>query len=144
MSGIPEPARPAPRRARNTFAQSAANAATAEPVAQQPDATPVTAATRTATPATPRATKPATAATRHEAVARKPRKRKVQTTDILLSLPEELKERMVATLDHTRPRTGIRSQQMFIRLAIEQLCARLEDQHNGGERFPQPADEIDI
>lgn len=119
MSGIPEPTRPTPRRARNTFAQAKeslaaddAISATPAPVAQQ------------AAPA--------------------PKKRKVATTDILLSVSEELKERMVATLEHTRPRTGITSQQQFIRIAIEQLCKRLESDFNNGEAFPPPAQGVNL
>ena len=95
MSGIPEPTRPTPRRARNTFAQAKeslaaddAISATPAPVAQQAGATPAPVAQQAA---------PA------------PKKRKVATTDILLSVSEELKERMVAPLEHTRPRTGITS-----------------------------------
>ncbi|MEU2004643.1 hypothetical protein ACH47B_26945 [Rhodococcus sp. NPDC019627] len=146
MSAIPKPAPPAPRSARNTFKQAAAKTtATPEPVAPEP------AATSSVTPATtaPRATPTATPQQRKAsapAPARQPteRKRKAQTTDILLSLEEELKDRMVAALEHTRPRTGIKSQQVFIRTAIDQLCARLENQYNNGEPFPAPADEIAI
>lgn len=143
MSGIPEPARPAPRssRQRNVFAQAAESskteaetpatpqqpAATTDPVAQQPAATTA-----------PVAQRPATRGKRRED------KRKAATTDILLSLEVDLKERMVATLEHTRPRTGITSQQMFIRVAIEQLCARLEADYNNGELFPQPAEDITL
>jgi len=130
MSGIPEPTRPTPRRARNTFAQAKeslaaedAISATPAPVAQQAGATPAPVAQQAA---------PA------------PKKRKVATTDILLSVSEELKERMVATLEHTRPRTGITSQQQFIRIAIEQLCKRLESDFNNGEAFPPPAQGVNL
>ncbi|AHD24200.1 hypothetical protein Y013_26270 (plasmid) [Rhodococcus pyridinivorans SB3094] len=130
MSGIPEPTRPTPRRARNTFAQAKeslaaddAISATPVPVAQQAGATPAPVAQQAA---------PA------------PKKRKVATTDILLSVSEELKERMVATLEHTRPRTGITSQQQFIRIAIEQLCKRLESDFNNGEAFPPPAQGVNL
>nr|WP_012476969.1 hypothetical protein [Rhodococcus sp. NS1]ABI79369.1 hypothetical protein PNSL1.041 [Rhodococcus sp. NS1] len=130
MSGIPEPTRPTPRRARNTFAQAKeslaaddAISATSAPVAQQAGATPAPVAQQAA---------PA------------PKKRKVATTDILLSVSEELKERMVATLEHTRPRTGITSQQQFIRIAIEQLCKRLESDFNNGEAFPPPAQGVNL
>lgn len=130
MSGIPEPTRPTPRRARNTFAQAKeslaaddAISATTAPVAQQAGATPAPVAQQAA---------PA------------PKKRKVATTDILLSVSEELKERMVATLEHTRPRTGITSQQQFIRIAIEQLCKRLESDFNNGEAFPPPAQGVNL
>lgn len=130
MSGIPEPARPAPRRSRNTFEQAAQSMRTG-------DATP-------ATPATP-ATQPA--AVEPAPVAQQPepqKKRKAATTDILLSLSEDLKKRMVATLEHTRPRTGITSQQQFIRTAIDQLCKRLESEFNNGEAFPPPVENVNL
>lgn len=119
MSGIPEPARPAPRRSRNTFEQAAQSLkeGTATP-AVQPDATQKAVAQQTVPT---------------------PKKRKAATTDILLSLTEDLKDRMVATLEYTRPRTGITSQQQFIRTAIDQLCTRLETDFNDGEAFPPPA-----
>lgn len=136
MSGIPEPARPAPRsaRTRNVFAQAAeSNKTEAETPAtsRQPDATPAPVAQRPAAA-------PETRGKRRED------KRKAATTDILLSLEIDLKERMVATLEHTRPRTGITSQQKFIRIAVEQLCARLEADYNNGEPFPPPAEDITI
>lgn len=141
MSGIPEPTRPAPRRARNTFAQAReslavddAISATPAPVAQQSAATSAPVAQQSA----------ATSAPVAQPVAPAPKKRKVATTDILLSVSEELKERMVATLEHTRPRTGITSQQQFIRIAIEQLCKRLESDFNNGETFPPPAQGINL
>ncbi|QTJ71365.1 hypothetical protein HYG77_38645 (plasmid) [Rhodococcus sp. ZPP] len=114
-----------------------------EPVAPEPAATSPVAPATTAPSATPTATPQQRKAS---APARQPaeKKRKAQTTDILLSLEEELKDRMVAALEHTRPRTGIKSQQVFIRTAIDQLCARLENQYNNGEPFPAPADEIAI
>lgn len=71
-------------------------------------------------------------------------KRKVATTDILLSVDVELKERMVAALLHTQARTGITSQQQFIRVAIEQLCSRIEEHYNAGDPFPAPAEGIHV
>lgn len=144
MSGIPEPARPAPRR-RNTFAQAAQTMKTA-------DATPATGATP-ATDTTQQAPAPQPAAQPVQAAptvvaqqqpATAPKKRKAATTDILLSLEVDLKDRMVATLEHTRPRTGIKSQQLFIRTAIDQLCSRLEAEYNNGEAFPPPASNINL
>ncbi|USI93064.1 hypothetical protein [Rhodococcus pyridinivorans] len=141
MSGIPEPTRPTPRRARNTFAQAReslaaddAISATPAPVAQQAGATPAPVAQQAGATPAPVAQQAAPA----------PKKRKVATTDILLSVSEELKERMVATLEHTRPRTGITSQQQFIRIAIEQLCKRLESDFNNGEAFPSPAQGVNL
>jgi hypothetical protein len=144
MSAIPKPAPPAPRSARNTFKQAAAQTtAMPEPVAPELAATsPVSPATTT-----PPATSTATPQQRKSPTPAKlpaEKKRKAQTTDILLSLEEELKGRMVAALEHTRPRTGIKSQQQFIRTAIDQLCTKLETQYNCGEPFPAPADEIAI
>ena len=159
MSKIPQPARPVPRSTRNTFAQAAATT-TAMPDAVASEST-ATSPTATATSPTAPATSPAAAATvtrsatssatprqrKAASASTKPateKKRKAQTTDILLSLEEELKDRMVAALEHTRPRTGIKSQQVFIRTAIDQLCTKLETQYNNGEPFPAPADEIAI
>lgn len=145
MSKIPQPARPVPRSARNTFAQAAAtttampDAVASESTATSP-ATPATVSRSATSSATPRQRKAASA----PAKPATEKKRKAQTTDILLSLEEELKDRMVAALEHTRPRTGIKSQQVFIRTAIDQLCTKLETQYNNGEPFPAPADEIAI
>lgn len=58
-----------------------------------------------------------------------------KSADILLSLPVELKERMVNTITWTQPYTGIGHQQKFIRKAITDLCDRLEEQFNAGEAF---------
>ena len=124
MSGIPEPARPAPRRSRNTFEQAAQSL-------KGEAATPVLQSEATQKPVA-----------QHTAPV--PKKRKAATTDILLSLTEDLKDRMVATLEYTRPRTGITSQQQFIRTAIDQLCTRLETEFNDGQAFPPPAQGINL
>ncbi|TPG28082.1 hypothetical protein [Mycolicibacterium hodleri] len=58
-----------------------------------------------------------------------------KSVDILLSLPEELKERMVNTITWTQPLTGISQQQRFIRKAILELCERLEHDFNAGKPF---------
>lgn len=58
-----------------------------------------------------------------------------KSADVLLSLPVELKERMVNTITWTQPYTGIGHQQKFIRKAIADLCERLEDEFNAGEPF---------
>ncbi|MHA7659203.1 hypothetical protein ACX9NJ_27685 [Mycobacterium sp. ML2] len=65
-------------------------------------------------------------------------KRLVGSKDILLSLPEDLKTRMVNTITWSHPYTGIGQQQKFIRKAIADLCERLEQQHNQGKPFPEP------
>lgn len=54
---------------------------------------------------------------------------------IALTIPEDLKTRMVNTLAWTTPHTGINKQQQFIRKAIEEMCERLEAAHNNGQRF---------
>jgi hypothetical protein len=63
----------------------------------------------------------------------------VGSKDILLSVPEELKERMVNTIKWSYPHTGIGQQQKFIRKAIADLCERLENEYNQGEPFPESA-----
>lgn len=167
---IPDPVRPAPRR-RNTFEQAAqglsaesANATTstvtqpapaaaeatqsAPPVPDAPSAAPQPVAPAAVAPPVaaqqPPAAQPAPAAVVQQAAPPVEKKRKKDTMDILLSVPEDLKQRMVATLEHTRPRTGITSQQQFIRTAIEQLCKRLEQELNNGEQYPAPADQITL
>lgn len=76
---------------------------------------------------------------RSTAVAEAPAKRMVGSKDILLSVPEELKERMVNTIKWSYPHTGIGQQQKFIRKAIADLCERLENEYNQGEPFPESA-----
>lgn len=61
--------------------------------------------------------------------------------DILFSLPDEEKARMVNTIAHTQARTGIKHQSRFLRYAIAQLCAQLEEKYNNGEPFEAPAEE---
>lgn len=58
-----------------------------------------------------------------------------KAVDILLSVPEELKERMVNVITWTQPYTGISTQQAFIRRAIAMLCDQLERELNAGEPF---------
>ena len=66
-------------------------------------------------------------------------KRLSNSRDVLLSLPEDLKDRMVNTIAWTNMHTGISHQQKFIRRAIEELCERLESDHNQGAPFPTAA-----
>lgn len=66
-------------------------------------------------------------------------KRPVASKDILLSLPEDAKDRMVNTIKWTQPHTGIGQQSKFIRRAITELCERLEREFNNGQVFPTPA-----
>lgn len=67
--------------------------------------------------------------------ARRP-KRPADTTDILLSLPTELAERLESVLAYTYPHTGVKTKQQFIRTAIAQACADHENRYNDGDRWP--------
>lgn len=67
------------------------------------------------------------------------KKRPGGSADILLSIPEELKERMVNTITWSQPHTGIAHQQKFIRKAITDLCERYERDFNRGDAFPPRA-----
>jgi hypothetical protein len=58
-----------------------------------------------------------------------------KSVDILLSVPEDLKERMVNTITWTQPHTGISQQQKFIPKAITDLCDRFEREFNAGQAF---------
>jgi hypothetical protein len=71
-------------------------------------------------------------------VAEVPNKRLVGSKDVLLSLPEDLKERMVNTITWCAPYTRIVHQQKFIRKAIEDLCEAYENEYNQGKPFPEP------
>ncbi|AYF78137.1 hypothetical protein D7D52_34780 [Nocardia yunnanensis] len=63
-------------------------------------------------------------------------KRLAGSSDILLSLPTDLKDRMERVIAYTRPYTGVDSQQEFIRRAVAKACAEHEGQYHNGERFP--------
>ncbi|WP_433603749.1 hypothetical protein ACQPXH_33155 (plasmid) [Nocardia sp. CA-135953] len=67
--------------------------------------------------------------------ARRP-KRPADTTDILLSVPTELSERLESVLAYTYPHTGVKSKQAFIRAAIARACAEHEARFNDGDRWP--------
>lgn len=90
---------------------------------------------------------PAPARPRPAAVAPEPqapvRNKRIagDSRDILFSLPDEEKARMVNTIAHTSARTGIKHQSRFLRYAIAQLCAQLEEKYNNGEPFEAPAEE---
>ncbi|WP_369028700.1 hypothetical protein, partial [Nocardia farcinica] len=53
-------------------------------------------------------------------------KRLAGSSDVLLSLPSDLKDRMESVIAYTYPHTGINQQQAFIRWSITKLCAELE------------------
>lgn len=126
MTGIPDPQFPDPQRKRRS---SIAQSATASDPAVGP-------------PADPPGPPPNRATVPRPTVAVQPDRdahRKGGTRDILLSLPDDAKERMVRTIAFTMPYTGIRHQQVFIRRAIDELCSNLEGQYNGGDPFPEIA-----
>lgn len=164
-NGIPTPEfTPTPRPRRSSIGQGAAlssqtdadpapdpsPAATTPPApsgqGEAPAAAPSgkTQGARTTSPTTPR---PRAASGQNGGAARTgtstavveaPNKRLVGSKDILLSLPEDLKERMVNTITWSHPYTGIGQQQKFIRKAITDLCERLENDFNQGKPFPEP------
>ncbi|MFD3431294.1 hypothetical protein [Nocardia fluminea] len=70
--------------------------------------------------------------------AKPPRRnrRPADTRDILLSLTTELADRMESVIAYALPHTGVRTQQDFIRRAIAQACADLEDRYNDGDSWP--------
>jgi hypothetical protein len=132
VSGIPQPELPKPRPRRNVFAAAAATEK--DQVSPEPKSAPI-----------PQPATEGSAVTgRIEAAPRgsgggERSKRPVNSKDILLSVPEDLKGRMEATIAHTYPYTGIKHQQAFIRQAISELCSKLEGQHNNGKRYQPPA-----
>lgn len=166
LKSIPKPSFPGPRR-RSSIAQAAAANQDATPGPPQPLAVSDAAdqaeqgfSSVGAPPATsPVAIEPAPAtqvpaspapAARPSAPARSRSSRSVTpvsaapkrpeaSKDILLSIPEDAKNRMVNTITWTQPHTGIGQQQKFIRRAISDLCDRLEHDFNGGAPFPAPA-----
>lgn len=162
-NAIPTPEfTPTPRPRRSSIGQGAAlssqndaspapdpsPAAATPPTASAPDevaaALPAKQGSRatSATPPRPRAASgPNGGAARtgtSTAVAEVPNKRLVGSKDVLLSLPEDLKERMVNTITWCAPYTRIVHQQKFIRKAIEDLCEAYENEYNQGKPFPEP------
>lgn len=103
------PAPPPPERPRRSSIGQAAQADTAPVVSSSPAESAETHSTADAT-----------------AAVMKP---------IALTIPADLKTRMVNTLAWTTPHTGINKQQQFIRKAIEEMCERLESAHNHGQKF---------
>lgn len=129
MTSIPDPQfpTPGPRPRRSSIAQSATAAQPTDP----PKAAP-------AAPARRAATRPAPTA-QANAQTDRDNHRKGGTRDILLSIPDDAKDRMVRTIAFTMPYTGIRHQQAFIRRAVDNLCEALETEYNNGEPFPEIA-----
>ncbi len=163
-SAIPKPSFPAPRRRSSIGQAAAANSESppspaptdtrpgaaelsppASPVAEAqpapPKASPVgsTAEPPTSTAGRERSRRGAKQSAATSPSATTASKRPVASKDILLSVPEDLKQRMVNTITWTQPHTGIGQQQKFIRKAINELCDRLETAFNSGNPFPEPA-----
>lgn len=144
-SSIPKPTFPGPRRPRRSSIAQAAAANRGEDAAadeQQPQSgrpeTADSAATRPVLARRPQ--KPSSDPRPPVGTTANSSKRLAQSRDILLSLPDELKLRMVNTIAWTTPYTGINQQQKFIRKAISELCDRLETQFNDGNTFPSVPD----
>lgn len=139
---IPKPDLPDPRTAssRNPFAR---RATALEPEEEQrrpsTEPAPKLSANRERSAPMGKAPEPAAeTAPPAEAVDGQPRrnKRLVASKDILLSLPADLKQRMESVLAYTYPHTGVQHQQVFIRNAIAQACAELEERYNNGYQWP--------
>ncbi|MGY2025801.1 hypothetical protein [Nocardia gipuzkoensis] len=141
---IPKPDLPDPRTAssRNPFARRAT--AAPEPTEERPRPT-VEAVSETIATKERSAPRGATPKSTTEAPAQAPdtaedqprrNKRLMASKDILLSLPADLKQRMESVLAYTYPHTGIQHQQVFIRNAIAQACAELEERYNNGYEWP--------
>ncbi|WP_280461015.1 hypothetical protein [Nocardia carnea] len=64
-------------------------------------------------------------------------KRLAGSSDVLLSLPSDLKDRMESVIAYTYPHTGINQQQAFIRWSITKLCTELEARYNDGAQWPE-------
>lgn len=151
---IPKPEFPSPRRRRSSIAQAAGLAGEDAPPTQDlsdrertkletaptaPAASEARVPAKHLKPASGTGARARGATTHHGGVATATSptsKRPVGSRDILLSVPEDLKERMVNTITWTQPHTGIGQQQKFIRKAILDLCERLEREHNQGNLFP--------
>lgn len=155
INGIPTPDFQSTRsKRRSSIGQGAAlsaagtpdSAPAPPPESEQPTAPPPTPApsaspegvARPPRAANPRSGKDANRGASASAVVDPPNKRLVGSKDILLSLPEDLKTRMVNTITWSHPYTGIGQQQKFIRKAITDLCDRLENDYNQGNPFPEP------
>lgn len=141
MSGIPKPA-PATRPRRSSFAHAAQTEAASDrapveaPLTETPTDGPGAASANEPPPAGP-----SPVARLQPAPSGPPQtKRLGGSKDILFSLPEEEKDRMINTIAWTTPRTGIRHQSKFIRYAIAKACEDLEREFNNGNSFPPPAD----
>lgn len=128
--GIPKPALPDP---------AAGRGARRNPFKLTPDPEP---AAEPTPPDPAQAAAPAPTAHRGDSPPSQPRtrvarpKRPANTTDVLLSLPLDLHERLESVIAYTYPVTGVRTKQAFLRSAVERACQELEERYNGGNRWP--------
>lgn len=143
MSRIPKPEAPVMRR--SSMAQAGASEKGLSLVdaapAEAPPA-PVAATVSATAPATVASSSPQPIPERRRSSAaapESPSKRLRNSRDVLLSLPEDLKDRMVNTIAWTSMHTGIDRQQKFMRIAIEELCERIEGELNQGKPFAEAA-----
>lgn len=141
MSSIPEPNLPPARPRRSSFATAtpvtsappkSSQKPTSEPKTAEPEPKPTAAPTRQTPRAPSRQSAPASPAPRPSAAAKRSPS---FSRDILLSVSDEQKARLENTVAWTAPRTGVKSQQAFIRWGIEELCSRLEQEYNDGKPF---------
>jgi len=143
-NGIPKPEAPTMRR--SSMQQAGANerehglalVETPPPAAPVADTVSVTAPVVLAPPS-PR---PRTESKSPAAASGTSSNRLRNSRDVLLSLPEDLKDRMVNTIAWTSMHTGIDRQQKFMRIAIEELCERIEGELNQGKPFADAAKPI--
>lgn len=142
MSGIPKPESPVMRR--SSMAQAGAAEKGLALVEVPPAEASVADTVGTAAPVvhTPPSPKPRTVTKSPVAAPETSSKRLRNSRDVLLSLPEDLKDRMVNTIAWTSMHTGIDRQQKFMRIAIEELCERIEGELNQGKPFPEAAKPI--
>ncbi len=147
MNNIPEPNLPPARPRRSSFASAAPTQPAPQPTTTPTEAgegsevqSPKTETTRSSAPqrsqrvaADRGASRPAAATTSKRSPA--------FSRDILLSVADEQKARLENTVAWTAPRTGVKSQQAFIRWGIDELCSRLEREYNGGKPFDPIAEQ---
>ena len=142
MSGIPKPESPVMRR--SSMAQAGAAEKGLALVEAPPAEASVADTVGTDAPVvhTPPSPRPRTAAKSPAAASESSSNRLRNSRDVLLSLPEDLKDRMVNTIAWTSMHTGIDRQQKFMRIAIEELCERIEGELNQGKPFAAAAKPI--
>jgi len=138
-NGIPKPDAPTMRR--SSMQQAGANEHGLALVETPPAAAPVADTVSVTAPVVhaPPSPKPRTASKSSAAASESSSNRLRNSRDVLLSLPEDLKDRMVNTIAWTSMHTGIDRQQKFMRIAIEELCTRIEGELNQGKPFAEAA-----